>query len=148
MFKLHFWFTIFFFQPWMARGVMLFDFSSNDRTTITVTEVLWMARGVVILWMLFDFSSSDRTTTTVTEVLCVFYQNCLVFISSDKKNVSHSYRKTSNIRCILVSNKIVDHSDVLGHRLSALFQLHLHSWLSARLQWIGQSQIQDYTRYI
>ena len=54
------------------------------------------------------------------------------------------YCKTSNIRCTL-GNKVVDHSDVLGleHRLSALLQLHLHSQLNTRLQWIGQRQLQD-----
>ena len=29
-------------------------------------------------------------------------------------NFKDSYRKTSNIRCTLVGNKIVDHSDVVG----------------------------------
>ena len=30
----------------------------------------------------------------------------------------------------------------MEHRLSALLQLHLHSQLNTRLQWIGQSQLQ------
>ena len=28
--------------------------------------------------------------------------------------VTFNYRKVSNIRCVLVGNKIVDHSDVVG----------------------------------
>ena len=32
--------------------------------------------------------------------------------------------------------------------LSALLQLHLHSWLNTSLQWIGQRQVQDETRNI
>ena len=41
-----------------------------------------------------------------------------------------AYCQTSNIRCTLVGNKIVDHSDVAG---AALLQLHLHSWLNTWL---------------
>ena len=44
------------------------------------------------------------------------------------------YRQTSNMRCTLVSNKIVDLSDVVG----ALLVGHLHSGLNTWLQWIGQ----------
>ena len=33
---------------------------------------------------------------------------------SEDWSVLYSYRKTSNIRCTLVGNKIVDHSDVVG----------------------------------
>ena len=53
------------------------------------------------------------------------------------------YRKTSNIRRILVGNKIVDHSDVVG---AASVQLHLHSRFNIWLQGIGQRQPQDSTR--
>ena len=41
---------------------------------------------------------------------------------------NQSYRQTSNIRCTLVGNKIVDHSDIVG--VLALLQLHLHSLLN------------------
>ena len=37
---------------------------------------------------------------------------------------------------------------LLGHRLSALLQLHLHSQLNTWLQWTGQRQLQDETRNI
>ena len=47
-----------------------------------------------------------------------------------------SYRQTSNMRRIVVGNKIVDHTDVI----------HLHSRLDTRLQWIEQRQRQDETR--
>ena len=43
------------------------------------------------------------------------------------------YRQTSNISRTLVSNKIGDHSDVVGaspHGLAALLQLNLHSRLN------------------
>ena len=56
------------------------------------------------------------------------------------------YRKTPNIRRTLVGNNIVDHSDELEHRLSALLQLHLHSRLNNWLQGIRQRQPQDSTR--
>ena len=58
------------------------------------------------------------------------------------------YRKVSNVRHTLVGNKIVDHSDVVGHCLSALFLLHLHSQLNMWLQWIGQRQLQDKMRNV
>ena len=44
------------------------------------------------------------------------------------------HHETSNISHTLVSNKIVDHSDVVGASLSALLQLHLHSRLNTWLQ--------------
>ena len=47
---------------------------------------------------------------------------------------STSYHKTSNINRTLQCNKIFDHSDVVGQ---AMLQLHLHTWLSTWLQWIG-----------
>ena len=46
----------------------------------------------------------------------------------------------------VVGNKIVDHSDVVEHRLSALLQLYLHSQINTWFQWIGQRQLQDVTR--
>ena len=58
------------------------------------------------------------------------------------------YRKTSNIRPTLVSNKIVDHSNVVGVPPAALLQLHLHSRLNTWFQWIEQRQLQDKTRNI
>ena len=36
----------------------------------------------------------------------------------------------------------------MGHRLSALLQLHLHFRLNAWLQWTGQRQLQGGTRNI
>ena len=61
------------------------------------------------------------------------------------------YCKISNIRCTLVGNKIVDHSDVVEAAptgLSALLQLHLHFWPNTWLQWIGQRQLQGEMRNI
>ena len=56
-----------------------------------------------------------------------------------------TYGQTSNIDHSLVSNKIIDHSDVIG---AALLQLHLHFRLNSWLQWIRQGQQQDETRNI
>ena len=58
------------------------------------------------------------------------------------------YRQTSNISRILMGNKIVDRSDVVGASPSALLQQHLHSRLNTWNQWIGQRQLQDETMYI
>ena len=58
------------------------------------------------------------------------------------------YSQISNISRTLVDNKIVDDSDALEHRLSALLQLHLHSRLNTWLQWIGQIPLQDDARNI
>ena len=60
------------------------------------------------------------------------------------KHATCTYCKTSNIRCTLVGNKIVDHSDVVG--ASTLLQLHLHSRLNIWLQGIRQRQPQDRAR--
>ena len=57
-------------------------------------------------------------------------------------------RKVSNIRRTLVGNKIVDHSDVVEQRLSALLQLHRHSQLNTWLQYIVQRQLQAEKRNI
>ena len=54
----------------------------------------------------------------------------------------------SNMRRTLPGNKLVNHSDVVGARLSALLQLHLHSRLNTWLQLIGQRQLQQETRII
>ena len=57
------------------------------------------------------------------------------------------YRQTSNIRHILVGNKIVDHSDVVG--ASPIGDAPTASRLNTWLQWInGQRQLQDETRNI
>ena len=61
--------------------------------------------------------------------------------------ISPKYCQPSNIRCTLIGDKLVDHSDVVVH-LSALLQLHLHFWLNTWLQWIGQRKLQDQTRDI
>ena len=58
------------------------------------------------------------------------------------------YRKTSNISHTLAGNKIVDNSDVVGASFSALLQLHLHSQLNIRLQWIERRLLQEDTRII
>ena len=55
------------------------------------------------------------------------------------------YHKTANIRYILVVNKIVDHSDVVG---ASLLKLHLHYRLVTWLQFIEQRHMQDETRNI
>ena len=61
---------------------------------------------------------------------------------------SYIYHQISNIRCILVASKTVVTQMLLEHCLSALPQLHLHSWLNTWLQWIGQRQLQDKMRNI
>ena len=64
--------------------------------------------------------------------------------------VSHQkYHQTSNIRLTLVSNKLVDHSDVIATSLvSAAPTTSLHSQLNTWLQWIGQRQLQNEMRDI
>ena len=42
----------------------------------------------------------------------------------------------------------MDHSDVVGARLSALLQLHLHSPFNTWVQYIAQTQLQAETRNI
>ena len=57
-------------------------------------------------------------------------------------------RQTSNKRRILVGNKIVDHSDVVGTSPvgAAPIHLHLHSRFNTWLQWIGRGQLQGESR--
>ena len=55
------------------------------------------------------------------------------------------YREVSNIRRILVGNKIVDHSDVVG--ALPVGAAPTTSSLSTE-QWIWQRQLQDETRNI
>ena len=54
-----------------------------------------------------------------------------------------TYHHTSNIRCSLVSNKIVYHSDV-----SPVGELHIHYRLNTQLQCIGQWQLHGEMRNI
>ena len=58
------------------------------------------------------------------------------------------YRQTSNIRLIIVGNKIVDHSDVVGTSpvgaVPTTSSFSTNNWL----QWIGQRQLQGEARYI
>ena len=53
------------------------------------------------------------------------------------------YRQTSDLSRTLVGNELVDQSDVVEHRLSALLQRHLHSRLNTWLQWIGRTARRD-----
>ena len=62
--------------------------------------------------------------------------------------MQQSYRQTFSISRALVSNTIVDHSDVVGGSTVGASALHLHSRLYTWLQWIGQRQLQDKTRII
>ena len=55
------------------------------------------------------------------------------------------YRQISNITCILIGNKMVDHSDVDG---ASPVQLQPHSRLKSWLEWIGQRKLQDKTTNI
>ena len=50
----------------------------------------------------------------VIEISCIFRIRTLIFINKMLVNVGDDYRQTSNINCTLVSNKIVDHPDVVG----------------------------------
>ena len=54
------------------------------------------------------------------------------------------YNQTFHISRTLTANKIVDHSDILEHRLSVLLPLHLHSRLntSGPFYWHGLTLIQ------
>ena len=54
----------------------------------------------------------------------------------------------SNVNHTLVGNEMVDHSDVAGHCLSALLELHLHSRLNTWLQSNGLRELQDEMRNI
>ena len=47
------------------------------------------------------------------------------------------YHQISNISGTLMGNIILDHSDVVG--VLVPLQLHLHSWHTTWLQWIGQN---------
>ena len=55
----------------------------------------------------------------------------------------YGYRSTCNIRRTLVGNKFVDYSYIVGASLSALLQLHLHSQLNTRLEWLGQDETRN-----
>ena len=71
-------------------------------------------------------------TTMAPENVNVIYRNRFV------------YWKTCNINHIIVGNKIVDHSDVVG--ASPVGQLHFYSGLITWHQWNGQKQLQDKIR--
>ena len=61
------------------------------------------------------------------------------------------YRKASNTRHTLVSNKIIDYLEVVGASpvgAAPTTSSVLHSRLNTWLQWIGQRQLQDETRNI
>ena len=67
---------------------------------------------------------------------------CAEFTSGDIK----IYCQTSNIRCTLVGNIIVDHSDVVG--ALPVDAAPITSSFSTWLEWIGQRQLQDEMRII
>ena len=83
------------------------------------------------------------TVTSAAMVLAMWYKQVFhearfrppLPLSVEKLWQIKIYRKTSNIRCTLVGNKIVDHSDVVLH-------LRLNIWL----QGIRQRQRQDSSR--
>ena len=75
------------------------------------------------------------------------YQNVKICIKSIvEESTINIYRKTSNIRHTLVAMKLSITQMYLGHRLTALLQLHLHSRLDIWLQGIRQRKPQDSTR--
>ena len=92
-----------------------------------------------------------------------YHQTSNIFMIADYHQTSNicmiaDYYQTCNIRCTLVGNKLVDHSNVFG---ASLLQLHLHSrlitWLQRQLQnemkiiqvlLFGASYIRDFTVFI
>ena len=83
--------------------------------------------------------------------LSVSYNNVMNALSellaySGEKYVSQQYCQTYNISCTLVSNKIVDHSDVVGASPVGTAPTTSSFSTKHRLQCIGQRQLQDKTR--
>ena len=78
----------------------------------------------------------------------VINKSYTTIIIRDCSALHGNYRQLSNISRTLVDTKLVDHSDVVGLRLSALLQLHLQSRLNTWFEWIGQRQLQDETSII
>ena len=83
--------------------------------------------------------------------ISIFYMSLkITYLTSQTQSLRgqgvYTYRQVSNIRCTLVGNIFVDHSDVVEHRLSALLQLYLHSRLNIWLQGIRQRKLQDTMR--
>ena len=66
----------------------------------------------------------------------------------ESTTVKMPYRQTFNINRILVGNKIVDHSDVVGALPVRAAPTTSHARLNTWIQWIGQRQLQDETRNI
>ena len=98
----------------------------------------------------FELSDEDfYFPVNQTNSIEIMPRYCVSLIVSDYHIMSRynaPHRKTSYISRTLVGNKIVDNSDVVEHRLSALLQLHLHSQLNTWLQWIGKRPLQEETR--
>ena len=75
-------------------------------------------------------------------IMCAFYLDLKIvdFIT---------YHQVSNIRCTLVGNQIVDHSDVVGASPIGAAPTNLHSTpLNTGPKYIVQRQLQAATRHI
>ena len=68
--------------------------------------------------------------------------------SDTSRHHDYSYSQTSNISHTLVSNKIVDHSDVVGASPVGAAPTTSSYWLNTWLQEIAPRQLQDETRNI
>ena len=78
-------------------------------------------------------------------IFAIYHLFSLRWMAKQMVSSKSTYRKTSYISRTLVGNKLVDNSDVVGHRLSALLQLHLHSQHTTWLQWIERRQLYEDT---
>ena len=65
----------------------------------------------------------------------------------EEEQFLQTHCQTSYVNLILVGNKIVDESAVVG-ALPVGIQIYLHSRLNSWLQWNGQWQLEDETKNI
>ena len=141
------------------------EYIKRDRITAVVENIhILLSTGTNnspgILWEMFDFCEVCiyLLIKWVENYACVVMMISISIKSSVLEVplwiIKWTHHQTSNIRHSLIGNTIVDNSDVVGaapmleYRLSALLQLHLHSQLNTRLQYIAQRQLQDETRHI
>ena len=98
---------------------------------------------IAIIWMSLDFTNDQSTLVQVMPWCCqatshylsqCWYRSRLHMVSLGPWEIwmKIRYRKISNIRRTLVSNKIVDHSDVVGATTSSFSTQHLASRDSAK----------------
>ena len=108
---------------WLWRGIIFHNMQGTSPRNVHIPVLKWCIVGhdTGALW---DLSSLDFSTglshawcqaiTLTHEDTCIlsiiFKLHCVMKFSIWK----YMYRKTSNISCTLVGNKIVDHSDVVG----------------------------------